>query len=328
MILKSLNKRVHLQSTMMNHKPIISVIVCTYNNADSLAITLQQLAVQVTQQKANIEIILVDNNSPDHTKKTCLNFAQDAPITSTYFFESRQGLSHARNTGVANARGEYILFTDDDAEIPPHWLDAYLQQIEKSSPDCLYSRIDIIWDKDKPWWFLPEYTPCFVGVDYGNESLSILDTHKEFYGKNFCIKKSLIIELGGFDPALGRNGAKLVVGEETLLYRRMVDQKKHLLYFPNASVGHRLKDREYLAENIKKQFIDGAYSTYHIAKVMARKKFFGRPARALVDSIIGLAKSSLLSASYQIAGKKSEGYYHYLNILKNLTFIKLWIFSA
>ncbi len=312
----------------MNHEPIISVVICTYNNADSLAITLQQLSVQVTQRKENFEIILVDNNSPDHTKKTYLNFSHDASIASSYFFEARQGLSHARNTGVANARGKYILFTDDDAEIPPHWLGAYLQQIDRSSPDCLYSRINIIWAKDKPWWFLPEYTPCFVGVDYGNQPLTISDIHKEFYGKNFCIKKSLVLELGGFDPALGRSGSKLIAGEETLLYRRMVEQKKHLLYFPDAPVGHRLKDREYLAENIKKQFIDGAYSTHHIAKIMARKKFLGRPARALVDSFIVLIKSCILSARYKITGKKPESYYHYLNILKNLTFIKLWIFSA
>ncbi len=312
----------------MNSKPIISVVICTFNNADSLAITLQQLSVQVTQHKENIEIILVDNNSPDHTKEIYSKFAREASIASSYFFEARQGLSHARNTGVANARGEYILFTDDDAEIPPHWLDAYLLQIEKSRPDCLYSRIHIIWDKDKPWWFLPEYTACFVGVDYGSRSLRVADIHKEFYGKNFCIKKSLILALGGFDPALGRNGAKLVAGEETLLYRKMIEQKNHLLYFPDAPVGHRLKDREYLAENIKKQFIDGAYSTHHIAKIMARKKFLGRPARALVDSVVELTKSSVLCAGYRIAGRRPEGYYHYLNILKNLTFIKLWIFSA
>jgi glucosyl-dolichyl phosphate glucuronosyltransferase len=312
----------------MNHKPIISVVICTYNNADSLAITLQQLSAQITQQKENIEIILVDNNSPDHTKEVYCKFSQGTSIASSYLFEARQGLSHARNTGVANAQGKYILFTDDDAEIPPYWLDAYLQQIENNNPDCLYSRINIIWDKAKPWWFLPEYTPCFVGVDYGNQSLIISDIHKEFYGKNFCIKKLLVLELGGFDPALGRNGGKLIAGEETLLYRKMVEQKRCLLYFPDAPVGHRLKDREYQAENIKKQFIDGAYSTHHIAKIMARKKFLGRPTRALVDSLVALAKSCVLGARYKIAGKKPEGYYHYLNILKNLTFIKLWIFSA
>lgn len=311
----------------MNQPPIISLVICTYNNADSLAITLQQLLAQTTVAKDQVEIILVDNNSPDNTRQICQDFIQQSSIAASYIFEARQGLSHARNTGVANARGEYILFTDDDADIPPEWLGTYLQYIARSHPDCLYSRINIIWDKDKPWWFLPEYTPCFVGVDYGNVPLTISDIHREFYGKNFCMKKALIVELGGFDPALGRNGSKLIAGEETLLYRRMIEQKKHLLYFPDAPVGHRLKAREYLPENIKKQFVDGAYSAHHIAKIMARKKILGRPARALTDSLIALLKSTALCVRYWILGARPEYFYYYLNILKNLTFIKLWISS-
>jgi glycosyltransferase involved in cell wall biosynthesis len=311
----------------MSKHPIISVVICTYNNADSLAITLQQLSQQVVKCKEHVEVILVDNNSPDHTKKIYQEFSKHSPLVNNYFFEGRQGLSHARNTGVTNAQGEYILFTDDDADIPTNWLESYLLEIEESRPDCLYSRITIIWDKQKPWRFLPEYTSCFVGVDYGNLPIVVTDIHREFYGKNFCMKKSLLLELGGFDPALGRSGSKLIAGEETLLYRKMVEQKKHLLYFPNAPVGHRLKEREYLAENIKKQFIDGAYSSHHIAKIMAKKRIFGRPLRALIDSITALTKSSLLYVRYLVERRRPEHYYHYLNIMKNATLIKLWILS-
>jgi hypothetical protein len=106
-----------------------------------------------------------------------------------------------------------------------------------------------------------------------------------------------------------------------------VEQKKYLRYFPGAPVGHRLKEREYLAENIKKQFIDGAYSSYHIANIMARKRLLGRPLQALVNSLITLAKSSARCLYYWATKKKPEYYYHHLNVLKNLTFIKLWIFS-
>ncbi|RYY02692.1 MAG: glycosyltransferase family 2 protein [Gammaproteobacteria bacterium] len=311
----------------MNQCPVITVVLCTYNNAESLAITLQQLSKQKLQYNGLVEIIVVDNNSPDHTKKVFFEFSQNSQLDNRYIFEGRQGLSHARNTGVADARGDYILFTDDDAELSPYWLESYLERIDSNKPDCLYSRINIIWDQQKPWWFIPEYTPCFVGVDYGDQPLVIVDIHREFYGKNFCMKKTTLLELGGFDPALGRNGTKLIAGEETLLYRKMVEQNRQLLYFPEAPVGHRLKKREYLAENIKKQFIDGAYSTHHIAKTLARKKILGRPARAFFDSLISLAKSSLLCPLYLLIGRKPESYFYYLNILKNITFIKLWIWS-
>ncbi|RYY77032.1 MAG: glycosyltransferase [Gammaproteobacteria bacterium] len=311
----------------MSRNPILSVVLCTYNNADSLAITLQQLSGQELQHLENVEIIIVDNNSPDHTKAAFTEFSQTCPLANTYLFESRQGLSHARNTGVACARGDYILFTDDDAEIPKNWLSSYLEKIETYKPDCAYSRINIIWDKPKPWWFLPEYNPCFVIVDYGNHPLEITDVHREFYGKNFCIKKTTLLALGGFDPALGRNGTKLIAGEETLLYRNMIEQKRHLIYFPDAPVGHRLKEREYQADNIKKQFIDGAYSMHHLAKVTAKKKIFGRPSRAIYKSTTALLKSVGFCLQYAATGKKPEYYYHYLNVLKHLTFIKLWVVS-
>jgi glucosyl-dolichyl phosphate glucuronosyltransferase len=311
----------------MNQQPIISVVICTYNNADSLAVTLQQLLSQQIVDLHQVEILLIDNNSPDHTKTVCRKFIEQTNITASYLFEGRQGLSHARNTGVENAQGHYILFTDDDAELLPNWINTYLLHIAATQADCLYSKINIIWDKAKPWWFLPEYTPCFVGLDYGNEAIKITDIHKEFYGKNFCIKKSLIITLGGFDPALGRNGSKLIAGEETLLYRKMIEQKNPVFYFPNAPVGHRLKEREYLAENIKKQFIDGAYSIHHIAALTARKKILGRPARAFIDSLRILVKSIALLVFYWIKGNKPYCYYHQLNMLKNITFIKLWISS-
>ncbi len=304
-------------------KPLISIVLCTYNNADSLAITLNQLATMDQPEPGAIEIIIVDNNSPDHTAKITQAIVSNHPHFH-YYFEGRQGLSHARNTGLEKAQGDYILFTDDDAEIPAHWVRKYSEIIRNLAPDCLYSKINIIWDKPKPWWFIPEYTPCFVGLDYGDKTLDINDIHHEFYGKNFCVRKSLLIELGGFDPNLGRQGTKLAAGEETLLYRKMIWAKKKVVYFPDAAVGHRLKEREYSSENIKKLFVDGAHSSHHIAKLTAQKKIMGRPARMLADSVKNLLSSTLLLALATIKNNTTKRYYHYLCICKNITLIKLW----
>lgn len=304
-------------------KPLISIVLCTYNNADSLEETLNQLA-NLHQREHNLtEIIIVDNNSPDHTATIALAYANNSSQFH-YYFEPKQGLSHARNTGLQNARGEYILFTDDDAEIPANWIDEYINTIHSLSPDCLYSKINIIWDKPKPWWFISEYTACFVGLDYGDTVLEITDIHREFYGKNFCVRKSILVDLGGFDPNLGRQGTKLAAGEETLLYRKMIWSGKKVIYFPSAGVGHRLKEREYTSENIKKLFVDGAYSSHHIAKITARKKIWGRPARMLFDSIKNLLNASLHFAIAFITMNKAKRYYYYLSLCKNVTLIKLW----
>jgi hypothetical protein len=133
--------------------------------------------------------------------------------------------------------------------------------------------------------------------------------------------------LVGFDPALDRNGSKLIAGEKTLLYRKMIEQNKYLVYFPGVPVGRRLKERECLAGNIQKQFFDGASSAYYIANIMAQKIFMGRPLRALIVSVEPVVKSSFRCVYYWLLGKKPERFYNKLTALKNLMFIKLWVLS-
>lgn len=309
-------------------KPTLSIVLCTYNNANSLQLTLAQLAQQQVSDAQTIEIVVVNNNSTDFTEEVVAPFLTNQNIPFRYLVESRQGLSHARNTGLHQAQGSYILFTDDDADIPAHWANRYLQIIQQLQPDCLYSRIDVIWDQPKPWWYLPEYNSYFVGLNYGDSLLHVTDIHKEFYGKNFCVRKSLLQEFGGFDPKLGRHGITMGVGDETLIYRHLVTGKKKIIYFPDATVGHRLKPREYTQANIKKLFIDGAHSHYHIARLMARKKIMDRPLRFLVDAVINLGKSLVQLPLWAVSFNKPKYYYHYLCIRKNLLHIKLWISTS
>jgi hypothetical protein len=96
--------------------------------------------------------------------------------------------------------------------------------------------------------------------------IKVNDIHHEFFGKNFCIEKNVLIKLGGFYSKLGRMGTKLVSGEETLIYRQLIRSNFKVYYFTEASVGHRLKPKEYLSTNIEKQFLDSADSAYHLAK--------------------------------------------------------------
>lgn len=311
----------------MNSQPIISIVLCTYNNADSLAITLEQIARQSIPASSAIEVILVDNNSPDNTAVVSQQIIDKSPVTIRYFFEGRQGLSYARNTGVENARGQYILFTDDDAEIPDTWITGYLQKIDSLKPDCLYSKINIIWDRPTPWWYTQRFRPYFVGLDYGDQVIDVNDISREFFGKNFCLKRELIIELGGFDPALGRSGTRLIAGEETLIYRKLIQQGKKVIYFPDSPVGHRLKEREYTEANISKQFIDSAYSSHHLAKLTSRKKILGRPLGVLVDNLKFLVQSLVRIPLYWLTANKQELFFHKINLRRSLTLLKLWLVS-
>jgi len=310
---------------MKSRTPLISVVICTYNNADSLKLTLNELSKCEISNTEDVELLCVDNNSPDHALGVISEIKSQFKFSVKYLFESRQGLSHARNLGLKEAKGEYILFTDDDAKIPVNWLREYLDKIQQYNPDCLYSKISILWDRPIPSWFIPEYRPFFVCLDYGDNDLSVDDIHHEFFGKNFCVKKQVLDGLGGFNPNLGRCGDRLIAGEETLIYRELIKRRKKVIYFPGAEVGHRLKDREYEFDNMRKMYSDSAYSFYYLSKLTALKVFLGRPLyplkaslNAILNHLIHLLKSHIKRDSRYVL-------YNKIQLAKHLKVLSLWV---
>ena len=92
----------------------ISIIICTYNRSESLKRTLQSLKEMSVSDDIEWELLIVDNNSTDNTREAVNDFTKTSGLNCRYVFESKQGLSNARNRGVKEACGEIIAFTDDD----------------------------------------------------------------------------------------------------------------------------------------------------------------------------------------------------------------------
>jgi len=312
----------------MTDSPILSVILCTYNNADSLEITLRQLGQCKVEDPTGVEVLVVDNNSTDHTANVVEVAQGDSAAPIKYCFEPKQGLSSARNHGVQAAQGSYLLFTDDDADIPENWLSSYLEKVQSTDADCLFSRIEVRWDRNPPWWFDKRFNPYFVHLDYGARQFQVIDLHHEFFGKNFCCRKSVLESLGGFDEQLGRKGASHAAGEETIIYQRLINQSAVVIYFPEAPVGHRLKPIEYTSANIEKKFVDGASSSLLIANSFATKRIFGRPTYPLKKAVGGCL-SSLFSLAVKFFQKDDESrrdaFFHLLQFKRAIRMIKLWI---
>lgn len=312
----------------MSNTPILSVILCTYNNADSLAVTLEQLSKCQVADSADVEILIIDNNSKDHTAAVVEKAMGVSKVPVEYCFEERQGLSNARNHGLKKARAAYLLFTDDDADIPTDWIENYLKEIRSTQADCLFSSIEIKWDKPKPWWFDGRYGSFFVQLDFGDVPFQVTDIHHEFFGKNFCCKKTVLEALGGFDERLGRQGTALAAGEETVIYRRLIEGGANVVYFPDAPVGHRLKPEEYSAQNIEKKFVDGAVSSLTIADYFATKRLFGRPVYPLKNALVTVMRSCFvlpLVAVSNAEGARRDVFFNRLELKRALRMIRLWI---
>src|SRR5262249_15079966 len=103
-------------------EPVVrfSIVIATYNRAALLHDTLDSLARLRTA--APWEVIVVDNNSPDHTRSVIEAAAPAYPVPLRYAFEPEQGRSAALNRGFRLAAGEIVVTTDDDVRVNPDWL--------------------------------------------------------------------------------------------------------------------------------------------------------------------------------------------------------------
>nr|WP_315152640.1 glycosyltransferase family A protein [uncultured Flavobacterium sp.] len=108
----------------MNSK--ISIIVPCYNQAEYLPEALQSVLNQTYQ---NWECIIVNDGSPDNTKEVALEWVKK-DSRFIYLYKENGGLSSARNAGIANAEGEFILPLDADDKVAPKYLELAIQSFE------------------------------------------------------------------------------------------------------------------------------------------------------------------------------------------------------
>lgn len=95
--------------------PLVSVVIPCYNHGNFLGETIESV---LQQSYSNIEIIVVDDGSTDNTKNVASRYPQ-----VKYIFQENQGLSAARNAGVKQCKGDFVVFSDADDLLLSHALE-------------------------------------------------------------------------------------------------------------------------------------------------------------------------------------------------------------
>lgn len=219
-----------------------SVAVCTYNRCESLAETLQALGALQVPAGWRWELIVVDNNSRDDTRATVERFQASRPdLLVRYEHEARQGLSHARNHAIAAARGEWLVFTDDDVLPAPDWLTLLVQGMRTHGCSAAGGYIAPLWLATPPRW-LTERFYGFLAVKTDEAGPREVRRHDEMpFGASLAFRRQVFDEVGLFDPQLGRMGNKLAGGEEIDVLMRIVERGGKVMYFPQAKVRHKVE---------------------------------------------------------------------------------------
>jgi glucosyl-dolichyl phosphate glucuronosyltransferase len=210
--------------------PEISVVLCTYNRSTLLA---DALAALVRQPDAPpYEIVVVDNHSTDDTGEVIESFVATGHVRSV--FEPVQGLSHARNRGIATATADIIAFTDDDVRVGPAWVRSIAAAFaEHPDVDVVGGKVEPEWEADPPPW-LPHagHAPLAL-VDYGAEAFRIEPAHPRcLIGANLAIRRGALERVHGFSPLVQKVGNRLGSTEDHLCQMQLLNAGASALYDP------------------------------------------------------------------------------------------------
>ena len=227
--------------------------ICTYNRANALEKCLNSV---LRLDYDNYEVCVIDNCSSDNTKEVVNKFKD-----VKYLYESKLGVSYARNAFLNYCRNErdvdYIAFIDDDETVGNGWINAMLECFRSNDKIAVVCGpyFPVYFEVDAPSW-IPD------GIHNINEfNRDVNVCYKKFgvvTGNCMCrydvIKNSNI----RFKEELGRVGDKVLGGEDTEFFDRLVQGKYLFGYTFNAPVYHYIeKDRLTFSYFTKRYFYQG-----------------------------------------------------------------------
>jgi len=245
--------------------PLITVGVATYNRAGVLRQMLECL-VRQDYPTDRLELLVIDNNSPDNTRKLVAEFeirpdgeARSATATNGqeteppktqpqhivhYIHEPKQGLGHARNRAIAEARSDLIVLPDDDILMEPDWLRTLCAPLieewreGRQSIGCVAGEVLPIFPDGLPDWIAEWHGP--QGFRSAEEGAGPLPKTAYPMGANFAFPRWVFERLGPFSTELDRKGASFFGGGDREMLRRIHEADCAVWFVPTASVLHQM----------------------------------------------------------------------------------------
>jgi glycosyltransferase involved in cell wall biosynthesis/GT2 family glycosyltransferase len=214
-------------------RPTISVVICAFTR-DRFEVMSEAIESLRAQTLPPHQVVLVIDHAPELLEEV-RGLWPDLTIVAN---REKQGLSGARNTGVAEASGEVVAFLDDDAIAAADWLEhlaaAYADPNVLGAGGTVRPR----WVEGKPDWFPPEFD-WVVGCTHSGMPRELAPV-RNLVGANMSFRRQPLVEVGGFSHDLGRVGTLPVGCEETDLSIRVHQRwpEAEILYDPAAAVEH------------------------------------------------------------------------------------------
>lgn len=284
---------------------MLSVIICTYNRAKYIGNLLESIAKNDIA-KSEYEIILVDNNCTDDTHAICDTFSQAHPdIAFRYVLEPEQGLSAARNKGIREAKGDILVYIDDDALVDGDYLRIYAEHFA-TNPKTMAAGgpIEPLYETSAPAWMTTYTKALLTGwLHYGDR---VREFPKGRYpgGGNAAYRKEVFEQVGLFNTALGRKGSGLMGSEEKDIFDKMHSLDMTILYLPTPILHHIIPQSKLEQPYFDKLTYQIGVSERQRTLDISRAKYIKR----LISEAIKWAGTLVLFCGYTIQGHPNKGY--------------------
>lgn len=222
---------------------MLSVIICTYNREKYLFNVLKSIADNDFPVE-KYEIILINNNCTDNTEIEYHRFQTSFPnVNLRYFIEKKQGLSYARNLGISEAKGEILIYVDDDATVNKVFLSSYASFFEHNkNAYAAGGPVFPIYETKKPAWISHFTKNLITGYLYFGKKIIEFKNGKYPAGGNAAYRKEIFDSVGLYNVNLGRSGGNLLGGEEKDIFDKMRDHNLRFFYLPTPVLYHMIPE--------------------------------------------------------------------------------------
>jgi len=220
-----------------------SIIITTYRRTNALRNALRS-AVEQTYQHQDYEILVVNNDPQDSSVSQVIEEVRtEKPMRPDMIREIQcvvPGLSHARNAGISAAVGEVICFLDDDALAHASWLEQIVEAFA-AHPEAgvIGGHIQLI---------IPEPRPKILHAGLERYWTHFLTSYQQYtevsqwlefpWGANWCARRCVLFEIGGFRSQYGRKKKDFSGGEEIIAASQAKMLGYSIAILPGAIVDH------------------------------------------------------------------------------------------
>ena len=308
----------------------LSVIIPTMNRIQYLRDVVESLNNQ-TLDKSRYELIIMDESSDLSVKDFVSSLTSQYDLDIKYFFHDIPGNHVGRNSGVKKAKGDIIIFLDDDVKVTENYLKSIYQSFAKDPEIALMTgRVLPLYEKEEiPDW-LGYFWKTLDGANYIWE-ISLMDAGNNFrkinsnliFGCNFIVRKDIYYFYGGTYPDIfSKKNIKYSGSAETLFANKIENDGLKVFYNPEAAVYHRVTpERLTPGYFYRRNFIMGIQHSYD--DIRKTKKRF--PLKQVLRDFYILFKSILKIILRFYSKPERINFICALNKFKGRMQHKLWV---